>query len=255
MNAHSAETSIELWGNEMAMRQQSCATVRPRLAYATALLALPLPLAAQAVGRLVDEGTFIITRNGVSVGREAFRIVREPSASGDIYRATAQLALGNERVLPSLSADSTGSPLSYDVAVQQGTEASSRLQGRARPGRFSALLRTRSGESTKEYVVPSAAVVLDDEIAHQLYFVTFRGRHSGSLTIIDPRSNAQSVATLLSEGPATIEIAGRSTAATHFVLSAPGLTRREFWVDAAGRVLRVGVPEHGLMAQRDELPR
>ena len=220
-----------------------------------AWLVLPISLSAQSPGRTVDEGTFVLTRGGVTVGRESFRIIREPSASGEVFRATAQLALGDERVVPSLSADSNGSPLSYDVAIQQGTEASATLQGRARPGRFSALLRTRTGESAKEYVVPSSAVVLDDEIAHQLYFVTFRGRKSGSLTIIDPRSNAQSVATLQRVGTADLEIGGKSVVATHFTLTAPGLTRREFWVDDVGRVLRVSVPDRGLVAQRDELPR
>jgi hypothetical protein len=223
--------------------------------FSTTLL-LPNQLLAQGGGAAgtVDEGIFVITRNGAVVGRESFRIVRSPSASGDVYRATAQLALGDQRIVPTLSVDANGAPLSYDVAVQDGPEAV-RLQGRARPGRFSAMLRTRNGESTKEYVVPPSAVVLDDDIAHQLFFVTLGNRRSGSLTIIDPRSNAQRIATLESRGSAAVEIAGKSVAAMHFAISGPGVSRREFWVDSVGRVLKVAAPERGLVAQRDELPR
>src|SRR5437867_856742 len=90
-----------------------------------------------AAAATVDEGIFVITRNGAVVGRESFRIVRSPSASGDVYRATAQLAVGDQRIVPSLSADANGAPLSYDVAVQERL-VSVLLQGRARPGRCSA---------------------------------------------------------------------------------------------------------------------
>lgn len=209
----------------------------------------------RAQTRTVDEGTFVITRNGAPVGRESFRITRSPSASGDVYRATAQLALGAQRVMPTMTADTMGAPLTYDVAVQDGPEPAVRLQARARPGRFSALTRTRTGESAREYVVPASVVVLDDDIAHQLFFVTLGGRQSGPLTVIDPRSNSQTVATLENRGAGTVDVGGKSLAATHFVLSAAGLARREFWLDSSGRVLRVSIPDRGWMAQRDEPPR
>src|SRR6185503_8471683 len=215
----------------------------------------PVSLQAQRAGQTVDEGTFVISRNGAVIGRESFRIVRSPSASGDVFRATAQLALGDQRVVPTLSADSTGAPLSYDVAVQNGPDRQVRLQGRARPGRFSAMLRTRDGESTKEYVVPASAVVLDDDISHQLYFVTLSGRRAGPVSVLDPRSNAQITANLERRGEATVEIGGTAVPAQHYVLTAPGLPRREFWVDDGGRVLKVTVPDRGIIALRDEPPR
>ena len=218
-------------------------------------IVLHVPTLRAQGGRTVDEGTFVITRNGAVIGRESFRIVRAPSPSGDIYRATAQLALGDQRVVPSLSADSTGAPLSYDVAVQDGPDRQVRLQGRARPGRFSSMLRTRDAESTKEYLVPASVVVLDDDVAHQLFFVTMAGRRTGPVTVLDPRSNAQTAATLSSLGTAAVEIAGKSVQALHFALSATGSPRREFWIDDAGRVLKVAVPDRGLVAVRDELPR
>jgi hypothetical protein len=210
---------------------------------------------AQAPARTLDEGTYLISRNGAPVGRESFRIIHAPSPAGDVYRATAQAAIGEQRVMPSLSCDSSGSPLSYDVTVQGGADQAVRLQARARPGRFSTVLRTRDGESTHEYMIPRGVVVLDDDVMHQLYFVTLGGRRTGRLTLLDPRTGTQAVARLENQGESSLDIGGKSIAATHFVLSAPGFARREFWTDAAGRVLRVTIPEHGLVAQRDELPR
>ena len=223
---------------------------------ATLLVSAAVPfsvVSAQALSRTIDEGTFLISRGGAPAGRESFRITR--TGAGESYRATAQVALGDRRIVPMLTCDSTGSPVSYDVAVQGGSEQGVRLQARARPGRFTSMLRTRDGESTHEYFVPSGVVVLDDDVFHQLYFVTLRGRRSGSLTLLAPRTGEQAVASLENQGAASVEIGGSSIAATHFVLSAAGFSRRDFWIDSAGRVLRAAIPDRGLVAQRDELPR
>lgn len=210
-------------------------------------------LSAQVVNRTLDEGTFVISRNGAPIGRESFRITRSESPGGDAYRATAQVAIGDRRIVPTLTCDSSGAPVAYDVAVQGGPDGV-RLQARARPGRFSSLLRTRDGESTREFVVPHGVVVLDDDVLHQLYFVTL-ARRSGSLTIVSPRAGLQAIASLENHGASTVDIGGTAIPATHFALSAPGFSRREFWIDSAGRVLRVSMPDRGIVAQRDEPPR
>ena len=227
------------------------------LAQAALTLSAVMPLSvvsAQAFNRTLDEGTFLISRNGSPVGRESFRITRsQVSGISDSYRATAQVAMGDRRIIPTLTCDSTGAPLTYDVSVQGGPDGV-RLQARGRPGRFSSMLRTRDGESTREYVVPRGVVVLDDDVLHQLYFVTL-GRRSGSLTILAPRAGLQAVVNLENRGGGPVSIAGNSIAATHFVLTGEGFARREFWIDSAGRILKVAIPERGIVAQRDEPPR
>ena len=211
-------------------------------------------VSAQTLNRTLDEGTFLISRNGTPIGRESFRITQSrASGTSESYRATAQVALGDRRIIPTLTCDSTGAPLSYDVSVQSGPDGV-RLQARGRPGRFSSMLRTRDGESTREYVVPRGVVVLDDDVLHQLFFVTL-ARRSGSVTILAPRAGLQAVASLEDRGGAPVDIGGSSIAATHFVLSATGFARREFWIDSAGRILKVTIPERGVVAQRDEAPR
>jgi hypothetical protein len=117
------------------------------------------------------------------------------------------------------------------------------------------MLRTRDGESTHEYVVPPGVIVLDDEVVHQLYFVTIGGRRSGTLNVLLPRTGVQTNATLQDLGTAMLDIGGNSIPATHFSLSGARLSRREFWTDAAGRVLKATIPDRGIVAQRDEPPR
>lgn len=226
--------------------------------HATLLVSAVAPLSttgAQAPSRTLDEGTFLISRNGAPAGRESFRISQSPRGAAEVYRATAQVVIGDRKIVPTLTCDSLGAPISYDVSVQGGTDPSARLQARARPGRFSSMLRTREGESTREYVVPAGVVVLDDDVVHQLYFLTLGGRRSGAVTVLAPRTGVQAVATLQSLGASPVDIGGVSVAGTHLVLTAPGFARHEFWVDAGGRVLKAAIPERGIIAQRDEPPR
>lgn len=240
-------------GSTTRMRFSSLAI---RLAALLASAVAPLSMArAQALGRTLDEGTFLISRSGAPLGRESFRISQSPRTSAESYRATAQVALGDRRIVPTLTCDSLGAPISYDVAVEGGTMEGARYQARARPGRFSSMLRTRDGESTHEYVVPPGVIVLDDEVVHQLYFVTRGGRRSGTINVLLPRLGIQTNATLQELGQAPLDIGGNSIPATHFSLTGAGLSRREFWTDAAGRVLKATIPERGIVAQRDEPPR
>jgi hypothetical protein len=240
-------------GSMFRMRIGSLAVTRAAL---LASAVVPFSVArGQGPTRTLDEGTFLISRNGSPIGRESFRILQMTPSTGEAYRATAQVALGDRRIIHTLTCDSAGAPITYDVAVQGGSDPATRLQARGRPGRFSSMLRTKDGESTREYVVPAGVVILDDEVVHQLYFVTMRGRRSGSLTVLAPRTGVQAVATLENRGSNLVEIAGGSIQATHYVLTAPDFPRREFWTDAAGRVLRASIPERGILAQRDEPPR
>jgi hypothetical protein len=117
------------------------------------------------------------------------------------------------------------------------------------------MLRTRDGESAREYVVPTGVIVLDEDVIHQLYFVTIGGRRSGSITILAPRTGIQAVASLQDLGSSSIDVGGKIIPATHFALSSDAFPRREFWIDSAGRILRAAIPERGILAQRDEPPR
>ncbi len=213
-----------------------------------------MPLAAQGAGggRLVDEGTFVITKSGAPIGREAFRIVRAPSGSGDVYRATAQLSLGAKRMAPLLITDTSGSPISYNVDVREGGFAE-RLEARTRPGRFSVVRQTPHGESAKEFVVPASSTVLENDVFHQYFFLGLHG--GGTATILVPLAGSELTGTLQRHGSETLEVGGRPATTQHCTVAIAGRPSREFWLDSSGRVLRVAIPEQGILAQRDELPR
>jgi hypothetical protein len=56
-------------------------------------------------------------------------------------------------------------------------------------------------------------------------------------------------------GASSVEIGGRSIPGTRFSLTATGFPRREFWIDAGGRILKASTPDRGIVAVRDEPPR
>ncbi len=224
-----------------------------RLLCAALLLAAAAPAhALRAQGATFDEGTFVVTRDGAVVGKEGFRILRS-SARGQLYTSTAQCAFGERRISPALSADRSGVPLLYQVEVKNGGDVEERLQATGRPGRLHAVLQTRTGESAKEYVVATGALILDDDVIHQHFFVPL-ARRSGEVTVVVPRRNSQVRGRVEERGNDKISIDGKEVAALHFVITLPD-GARDLWFDDGGRLLKVAVPARGLVALREELPR
>ena len=226
---------------------------------ATLLATLPAatPLAAQVA--TVDEGSFSITHNGAPAGREEFSIRRTPGGEGGaVYVASATVAYDGRRLSPALRADASGYPLAYQVEVKVGSEVQERLTGQVGRGRFSALTKTPRGESAKEYVVSDGALILDDDVFHQYFFVAQNARAGGAtIPVVVPRRNAQLAMRVDERGNETVTVGGRALTARHLVLreGAAGGTERDVWVDAQGRVLKVSIPSRGIVALRDEPPR
>lgn len=220
---------------------------------ALALVPAAVPVRpAHAQGAPFDEGTFVVTRNGAVIGKEAFRILRS-GGKDQLYTSTAQCAFGDRRISPALSADRVGVPLLYRVEVKSGGDVEERLQATGRPGRLHAVLQTRTGESSKEYVVANGAVILDDDVFHQHFFVPL-ARRSGEVIVVVPRRNSQVVGRLEDHGSDKILVDGKEVAAVHFVISLPD-GARDLWFDQGGRLLKVALPARGVIALREELPR
>ena len=236
----------------------------PRRGYSTiamfrhlAVIALSAATAAPAVSQVttLDEGTFTISRNGTAVGRESFTIRSAPGGSGGpVVQARATVSYDDRRLTPVLKADSLGSPTEYQLEVRAGANASEVLKGVIRRGRFSATMQTPRGENLKEYVVSEGALVLDEDVFHQYYFLA-RGNRTGSVPVVVPHRNVQVVMRIEDRGPASVSIGGRSIPGRALVLIEPGGGNREIWVDSQGRVLKVAIPSRGLVAIRDEPPR
>jgi hypothetical protein len=211
---------------------------------------LSVPCFAQ--GRTIDEGAFIVTRKGAPSQTESFKISR---LDNDRIQATGQINSGDERLSSSLVVDSLGTPISYLFLVKTRGATTQTILAATGGHRLSlSSSDNRSNESMKEFpLVAGKTLILDDLLAHQLYFVAL-GQHTGEIHLIQPRTGRRESGTLIGKGMEPVEIAGRSATATHYSLVS-GSTAREFWVDAGGRVLVVEIPSAGVRAVREEMPR
>lgn len=201
---------------------------------------------------IVDQGRFVITENGRRIGTEDFVIRRAPSAGGDVFTGTATVAYSERRLAPALRTDPKGAPLAYQMEIRVGPEVKESLRGQIGRGRFSARVRTPGGESAKEYIVSDGAVILDDEVFHQYYFLGMNAR-SGSVPVVVPRRNEQFTMTVQGGGSEPVEIGGTRVTARHLEIRDQGGSTRHVWLDSQGRVLKVTI--NGVTAIRDELPR
>jgi hypothetical protein len=217
-----------------------------------ALVGLALPAAAQVA--VVDEGSFTISHNATRIGREEFAIRRTPNPGGDILVANATVVYTDRRLSPALQTDAAGAPLRYQVEVSAGADVQERLQGRVGRGRFSAQLRTPRGESAREYVVADGALILDDDVFHQYYFLA-RASRTGAVPVVVPRRNVQLTMRVEDQGADVVTIDASRIAATRYVMTEPDGATRRIWVDGEGRVLRVSLDARGITATRDEPPR
>ena len=225
-----------------------------RHSYVVALAIGLSSVAAAQTSAVVDEGTFMVTQSGTPLGRESFRIVREPAAGGQVYRATGQSALRGNRLTTSLGTDSSGVPISYESELTQHGQVVQRLRGLGRPGRFSVLIQTKSGQSAHEYVLNNGVLLMDEDVFLHFYFVPLVVAHA-QVNVISPRATEPSGFRLEQRGVDTVEIASGAIAGRHFALVGPGAATRDVWIDDKGRLLKVAIPEKGLVALRDDPPR
>lgn len=229
--------------------------------YTAAMKRLPLfailcvattALPAQGV-RTLDRGSFTITVNGQRVGREDFTISGTPGANGMEYLSKATVVYGDKRMNPSLWSDSSGIPSRYTIDVKGTTGASERWMGRIGRGRVSAQIDNARGPSEREYVVTDGAVLVDDDVFHQYYFVAQRAGKS-AIPIVIPRRNAQMVLRPSEAGSEKLTVGAASIEAKHLVFTEPSGATRDVWVDAGGRVIKVAIPARNVVALRDDPP-
>lgn len=229
-----------------------------QLSLLCALLQLGASGAAAAQVTIVDQGTFTISRGGARVGRESFTIRRSPGPGGDVYVANATVDFDGQRLSPALRTDNAFAPLAYQLEVRTGTRVDQRLRGIVGRGRFSAQVKTPEGESTREYLVSDGALVLDDDVFHQYYFLAQRldgmGPGGGTIPVVIPRRNVQETMRVRELGSERITIGGSALSARQILLTEPDGATRHIWVDSRGRVLRVSLDARGIVAERDEPP-
>jgi hypothetical protein len=218
------------------------------------LVAFTVPATSRGQGapRTIDEGSFSITIGGQRAGRENFSIKATPRGQSVEYLAQAQVVYGDRRLIPALVADSLGAPMTYEITTRNAGDTE-KWAGTIVRGRVSARILTPRGQMAREYIVTEGAVILDDDVYHQYYFVA-RSRSAGSVPVVIPRRNAQARLQISTAGQERLTIGTRELDATHLVLSEPGGDQRDLWIDSEGRVLKVEVPARGIVVTRDDPP-
>lgn len=215
------------------------------------LLSLALP-SAGLPAQVVDEGSFTIMLGGRTAGRENFRISAVSRAGGSEFLARADAAFGDRKVSPELRTDATGAAIEYGVT--RTGEATETWRGLVSRGRLSATITTARGPSARELIVPPGSVILDDDLLHQHWFVA-RRTQAGRVPVIIPHRNAVTMVTVATVGTEPLQVGTRELAATRLRFEEPGGDRREVWVDAEGRLLKVEIAARRLVAIRDDPPR
>ena len=217
-----------------------------RVIPAMLLMASAAPAQSSAV---VDEASFTFTRDGVAHGTESFKIIRRVGADGIEYVAQGTRTIDGRIVKTALTADSSGSATSYS----RTTTGSGAAQLTARRALNRLTVNEKGGQSlTKDYVFAPGTVILDDDVIHQFYFVTWREPRTLGYVIPVRRTSTQGVLTEV--GRENVTVGSRAIPARKFVFGTGDATR-EIWVDSGGRLLKVSYPAQRITGTRDLPPR
>ena len=210
------------------------------------------PLAAQTT--VVDEGTFRLIIRGTPVGTETFAIRRTGTGDAATHVAQGRIVLDSgEQTRALLQVEGSSlRPSAYQIEVT-GPEKQS-IRGQASGSRFRATIVSTAGETMREYIASEGAVVLDDGVAHQYYFLAAAAEEGGRVPVIIPRQSRQISAAVTPGGMENIRVGGSQVSARRIVVEPAGLARRLLWVDSEGRVLRLEIPDEGFVAERSALP-
>lgn len=211
-------------------------------------------------GAIVDQGTFTIAISGATQGRETFAIRR--SAAG--YQATGTVLLADRRLSPDLSTDLGGVPISYTLDARGGPGHIERVSVVRDRGFLTLRARWADQESVRELPAqaprrgPDSALVggtvlVHDDITHQYYFLML-DRREGVAPVVVPRRRVVLLMHIERLGTDSVRVGNRMVGAVRVRLTSQTDPERLVWVDSAGRVLQLSIPERHLIATRDSPP-
>lgn len=208
---------------------------------------------ARAQVTSVDEGSFTIFRNGERLGREDFWIRSTPSSGGLVYVAQGTLVFGTRRLRPGLSADTSGAVLKFQREVRVDGRLTESYAGQSTRNHYAGRTQRENGESAREFRLPPGTVAADDDVMHELWFITRRGAGAVVPVLVPSRDTLETVRVEL-VGDEPLARDGRDVSARHLRLrTVPGGAIRDVWTDAAGRVIQVEIPARGVRAVRNDV--
>ncbi|HVT40856.1 MAG TPA: hypothetical protein VHE78_17585 [Gemmatimonadaceae bacterium] len=221
------------------------------IAAAVILLSHPPPSSAQVTS--VDEGSFTLMRAGERVGREDFWIRSAPASGGQVLVAQGTIVLGSRRVKPGLNADTSGSILRFQSEVRRDGRVVESYSGQTTRDHYAARTQRANGESAREFRLPAGTVAADDDVIHELWFVVRRGA-GATVPVLVPGRNVVERVRVEFVGDERVALDVRELDARHITLRTDGSgVRRDVWIDARGRILKVAIPHEKLVALREDL--
>ena len=220
-----------------------------------ALLGAGLAARPRAQQGFLDQGTFVIARGGDEIGREEFAIRPVAGARGEGgILAVATVRYRDRELRAALELTREHVPVSYQIDVTAAGRVEQRLTGQFGRGRFAVRIATPAREVAREFPVPPAAVVLDDDVFDQYYFVPRANGAPEQVSVVRPRQSTVVAGEVRNLGRDTVLVGGRSVPAEHYALTLAGDDRREFWFSASGDLLKVALPAGPITATRLSLP-
>jgi hypothetical protein len=199
--------------------------------------------------RVIDDASFTLTRAGVPFGNESFKIVRRLGAEGFEYVAQCTRTIEGRILRTSLSMDSSGNPTSY-MRTSTGANAGQLTARRA----MNRLTVNEQGAqaSSRDYVFAPGTIILDDDVIHPLYFVTWRDH--ADLGFVELGGRVAGKATLTEVAREDITIGNTTIPAVRYAFGS-GDDKREIWVDSERRLLKVALAARQIVGTRDHPPR
>jgi hypothetical protein len=218
------------------------------------IVALVLLLQAPSAG-VLDQGTLVIRVDTQEVGRETFRVLERhvgDSTSGWLLIASARwTGTGRPAVYApviEISRDSLTQALSFEVS---GGPAPIRITGQPARGRFTLRYVSPGVERARELAADSRLVVIDDSVFTPYLLVAWRARAAAeSLTAVFPRIALRARVTAQDLGSAATTVNRDQATLRHVLIIGGPSGAVHLWLDTAGRLMRVEIPDRKLVAER-----
>lgn len=214
----------------------------------SALLFLAASTSAQPTG-VIDEASFTFSRAGVPHGTESFKIIRRLGAEGLEFVAQGTRTMDGRIIRTSLTTDSAGNPTTYTRSTTGA--GSGQLTARRAMNRLT-VNEEGAHASSRDYVFAPGSVILDDDVIHQLYFVTWRDRRD--VGFVNPATRSTERGALVEVARENLVIGNERIAAIHYSFGS-GDARRDIWIDSSKRLLKVAHPAKQMVGTRDLPPR
>jgi hypothetical protein len=223
--------------------------MRMWLRLGAASLGLVAASASAQTSRVIDEASFSFTRGGQPFGTETFKIIRRSGRDGPEFVTQATRTMEGRILRVSLSMDSAGTLTSYTRTVT-GAGAGHLT---ARPAMNRLTVNEEGPQaSSRDYAFAPGALILDGDVIHTLYFVTWQDPRE--LAFVDLSGRAAGRGSLTEVGRETLSLGSTGIPATRLEFGT-GDAKLEIWVDSERRLLKVAHPARNVIGVRDGPPR